>query len=87
MSIPPRDATKRGTVTRSRARKNPTLAKEIEQNWQGSQKPKKKAQQNIGKNSQGPEMLNSLDQTVIKKLQQKSLNVTWQIIMERMPPN
>ena len=39
------------------------MAKEIEENSQGPQKPMQKAQGNIGKNCQGSESLNTLDQT------------------------
>ena len=42
MSIPPRDTSKKGNVTRSRAMKNPTLAEEIKETSQGSHKPKPK---------------------------------------------
>ena len=35
MSIPPQDASKKGTITGSQAKKNPTLAKEIEETSQG----------------------------------------------------
>ena len=34
MSIPPRDISKKGTVTRSQTRKNPNLAKEVEESSQ-----------------------------------------------------
>ena len=44
--IPPRDSSKKGTVTRSKARGNPTLAKEIEETSQGPPKLKRKNQQN-----------------------------------------
>ena len=40
MSIIPRDRSKKGTVTCSQARKNPTLAKEIEETSRGPPKPK-----------------------------------------------
>ena len=42
MSIPRRDASKKGTITRSLAKKDPTLAKEIEETSQGPLKPNRK---------------------------------------------
>ena len=42
MSIPPRESSKKDTITRSQAKKNPTLAKEIEETSQGPLKPKRK---------------------------------------------
>ena len=39
MSVPSRDSSKKGTITRSQARKNPTLANEIEKSSQGPLKP------------------------------------------------
>ena len=55
MSIRPRDTNKKGTLTRSQARKNPILAKEIEETSQGSLKPTQKTLEHSAKNSQYPE--------------------------------
>ena len=45
MSIPPRDISKKGTVNRSQTRKNPSLAKEVEESSQVPLKPKRKTQE------------------------------------------
>ena len=49
MSIPPRDTSKKGTVTRSQAKNNPILAKEIEETSQGPPHPNqnKKLEQSL----------------------------------------
>ena len=62
MSIPPRDTSKKGTVTRSQARKNPSLAKEVEENSQLTLKPKRKNQENTAKDSHHSETSNILNQ-------------------------
>ena len=43
MSVPPQDASKKGTITRSQAKKTPTLAEEIKETSQGLLKPKRKS--------------------------------------------
>ena len=63
MSIPPRDASKKGTITHSQTKKNPTLAKEIEETSQGPLKPKRKTRENTDKFSQYSETSSALDQT------------------------
>ena len=63
MSIPPRNTSKKGTVARSQARKNPTLAKEIEETPQGPPKPKRKNQENTAKDSQHSETSNVLNKS------------------------
>ena len=45
MSVPSRDSSKKGTITRSQARKNPSLAKEVEESSQLPLKPKRKTQE------------------------------------------
>ena len=60
MSIPPRDTSKKGTVTRSQARKNPSLAKEFEESSQIPLKPKRKTQEG---NLQYSESSSNLDHT------------------------
>ena len=62
MSIPPRDTCKKGTVTRSQARKNPSLAKEVEESFQLPLKPKQKNQEITAKNSHHSETSNILNQ-------------------------
>ena len=51
MSVPSRDSSKKGTITRSQAKKNPTLAKEVEESSQLPLKPKRKNQENTVKDS------------------------------------
>ena len=63
MSVPRQDSSKKGTVTRSQARKNQTLAKEIEETLQGPPKPKLKNQENTAKDSQHSETSNVLKQS------------------------
>ena len=60
MSIPPRDISKKGTVTRSQARKNPILAKEVEEGSQVPLKPKRKTQEG---NLQYSKSSSNLDRT------------------------
>ena len=62
MSIPPRDTSKKSTVTRSQARKNPSLAKEVEEISQLLLKPKRKNQENTAKDSHHSETPNILNQ-------------------------
>ena len=62
MSITPRDTSKKGTVTRSQARKNPGLAKEVEESSQLPLKPKRKNQENTAKDSHHSETSNILNQ-------------------------
>ena len=47
MSIQPRDTSKKCTVTRSQARKNLSLAKEVEESCQVPLKPKRKLKKEI----------------------------------------
>ena len=61
MSVPPQDSSKKGTVTRSQARKNPTLAKEIEETSQSPPKPKRKNQENTAKGLYHSETSNVLN--------------------------
>ena len=63
MSIPPRDTSKKGTVTRSQAKNNPILAKEIEENSQGPPKLKQKTREITNKNSQYSGTSSNLNQT------------------------
>ena len=63
MSILPRDTSEKDTVTRSQARKNPILAKEIEETSQGPPKAKRKSQENTAKDSQHSETSNALNQS------------------------
>ena len=60
MSVPSRDSSKKDTITRSQASKNPTLAKEIEDSSQVPLKPKRKTQE---RNLQNSESSSNLDQT------------------------
>ena len=62
MSVPPRDSSKKGTVTRSQAGKNPTLAKENEETSRGPPKPKRKNQENTAKDSHHSETSNIFNQ-------------------------
>ena len=62
MSIPPRNSSKKGTVTRSQARENPSLATEVEESSQLPLKPKRKNQENIAKDSHHSETSNILNQ-------------------------
>ena len=62
MSVPSRDSSKKGTITRSQARKNPTLANEIEKSSQGPLKPEWKNQENTAKDSHHLETSNILNQ-------------------------
>ena len=62
MSVPSRDSSKKGTITRSQARKNPTLAKETEETSQGPPKPKQKNQENTARDSPHSETSNILNQ-------------------------
>ena len=62
MSIPPRDTSKKGTVTRSQKRKNPSLAKEVEESSQLPLKPKRKNQENTAKDSHHSETSNISNQ-------------------------
>ena len=52
MSIPSRDTSKKGTVTRSQSRKDPILAREIEKLSQGLLQTKQKTLGNTDKNLQ-----------------------------------
>ena len=52
MSVPPQDASKKGTITRSQAKKNPILAGEIKETSQGLLKTKRKTREDIDKFSQ-----------------------------------
>ena len=63
MSVPPQDASKKGTITRSPAKKNPTLAEEIKKTSQGLLKPKRKSREDINKFSQYLEKSSALHQT------------------------
>ena len=63
MSIPPRDTSKKGTVTRSQAKSNSILAKEIKETSQGPPKPKQKTRENTDKDSQYSETSSNLNQT------------------------
>ena len=47
MSIPPRDTSKKGTVTRSQAKNNQILAKETEETSQGPPKRKQKLEKSL----------------------------------------
>ena len=49
MSIPSRDTSKKGTVTRSQSRKDPILAREIEKSSQGPLQTKQKTLRNTDK--------------------------------------
>ena len=62
MSIPPRDTSKKGTVTRRQARKNPNLAKEVKESSQLSLETKRKNQENTAKDSHHSETSNILNQ-------------------------
>ena len=61
MSIPPQDTSRKGTVTRSQARKNPSLAKGVEESSQLPLKPKRKNQENTAKNLHHSETSNILN--------------------------
>ena len=63
MSVPPQDTSKKGTVTRSQAKKNPTLAEEIKETSQSMLKPRLKAREDTDKFLQYSEMSSALDQT------------------------
>ena len=63
MSIPPRNTSNKGTATRSQAKNNPILAKEIKENSQGPPKLKQKTREITDKNSQYSETSSSLNQT------------------------
>ena len=63
MSVPPQDASEKGTITRSQAKKNPILAGEIKEISQGLLKPKRKTREDIDKFSQYSEKSSSSDQT------------------------
>ena len=60
MSVPSRDSSKKGTITRSQARKNPTLAKEVKDSSQVPLKPNGKTQEG---NLQYSESSSNSDQT------------------------
>ena len=49
MSVPPQDASKKGTITHSQAKKNPILAGEIKETSQGLLKPKRKSREDTDK--------------------------------------
>ena len=63
MSVPPQDTSKKGTITHSQAKKNPTLAEEIKETSQGLLKPKQKTREDTDKFSQYSETSSALDQT------------------------
>ena len=63
MSIPPRDTSKKGTVTRSQAKNNPILAKEIKETSQGPPKPKRRTREINDKNSPYSKTSSNLNQT------------------------
>ena len=63
MSVPSRDSSKKGTITRSQAKKNPILGEEIKESSQGLFKPKRKTREDIDKFSQYSEKSSALDQT------------------------
>ena len=60
MSVRSRGSSKKGTITRNQAKKNPTLAKEVEESSQVPLKPKRKTQEG---NLQYSESSSNLDQT------------------------
>ena len=63
MSVPPQDASKKDTITRSQAKKNPTLAEEIIKTSQCLLKPKRKSREDTDKFLQYSEKSSALDQT------------------------
>ena len=63
MSIPLRDTSEKCTITRSQARNNPILAKEIEETSQGPLKPKRRTREITDKNSQYSETSSNLNET------------------------
>ena len=90
MSVSPRDSRKKGTATRSQARKNPTLAKEIEETSQDPPKPKRKNQENTAKDSYHPETSNILNQgdlldTSVGSISDPEISTSNKSIIEKKP--
>ena len=63
MSISSRDTSIKGTITRSQAKNNRSLAKEIEETSHGPPKPKQKTREITDKNSQYSEKSRNLNQS------------------------
>ena len=74
MSVPPQDASKKGTITRSQAKKNPTLAEEIRKTSQGLLKPKRKSREDTDKFLQYSEKSSALDQTDLLDISVESIS-------------
>ena len=92
MSVPPQETRKKDTITRSQAKKNPTLAEEIKETSQGLPKSKRQNQENTTKDSYHSETTNILNQDdlldiSVGRISDPEINTSNKSITETKTPN